>query len=263
MRKYELIFFQDYHRHVTCNACYKSFGFYLFHVSNRVYTELKLTIKAEHEAYMKAKRTRMSRNARARKHDINVEDAVRAGLSDICPRCGEMLDGENDIEHLMQCNDIEKHKSYKEARTKLAKKEKQRNEKMEQQQSAQELAMWNFLGKKQSQLWLLDDAQLRQIAQQENISDDGTKEELLERITKLQEHDEDERTSSSRSKRRKNNEVAVHKKRRLINVEDLPSNLYSQTVADLKAICIAHGFRPKGKVKEDIIAEIEDTVFED
>lgn len=112
---------QDYHRKITCgNAkCSQLFGFYMYHVSERVVKELKKTIREEQELLIRnreAKLRRAQRSSSKRSDHLSAEEEEKAftlGLIDCCPRCGESFEGypEEDLqrEHLVECMDDKKH----------------------------------------------------------------------------------------------------------------------------------------------------------
>lgn len=115
---------QDYHRKITCgNAkCSKIFGFYMYHVSERVVKELKKTIREEQELLIRNREAKMRRAQRSssKRSELSLqeeENAFTLGLIDCCPRCGESFEGypEEDLqrEHLVECMDDKKHAQFK------------------------------------------------------------------------------------------------------------------------------------------------------
>lgn len=115
---------QDYHRKITCGnpKCSKLFGFYMYHVSERVTKELKKTIREEQELLIRNREAKLRRAQRSssKRSDLSTEEEEKAftlGLIDCCPRCGESFEGypEEDLqrEHLVECMDDKKHAQFK------------------------------------------------------------------------------------------------------------------------------------------------------
>ena len=46
-----------------------------------------------------------------------------------------------------------------------------------------------------------------------------------------------------------------------LTADTLPSNLHSQSLAQLKAVCASHGMVAKGKTKADVISEMEAALY--
>jgi hypothetical protein len=150
--------------------------------------EMKAQVKEEQEQRIKAreqKMRRMARNSSRGVGEIDQEKAFLMGLADLCPRCGDALEqyGEDEQrEHLATCNDPWKHKRHAENIAKAELVQKQKEAKTQKQESAQANAVWQFLGAKTGQLWLLDDDALRQQAKEANLSIEGDRNTLISRI---------------------------------------------------------------------------------
>ena len=118
---------QDYHRKIACGnpKCSKLFGFYMYHVSERVTKELKKTIREEQELLIRNREAKLRRAQRSssKRSDLSAEEekAFTLGLIDCCPRCGESFEGypEEDLqrEHLVECMDDKKHAQFKVSNT--------------------------------------------------------------------------------------------------------------------------------------------------
>lgn len=84
----------DYHRKVICGnvKCKKPFGFYCYSTSDRVLNNLKHEVKEELERHIKAKESKLARQARVSSRygtsTIDEELVFIKGLRDTCPRCG-------------------------------------------------------------------------------------------------------------------------------------------------------------------------------
>ncbi len=182
----------QYHSQITCGHknCEKPFGFMMFHTSDRVMNDIRASIKQEQEQRLKAREAKARRAARsncgAPLTDKELEKSFMMGLVDICPRCGEDFteigDEEEQIRHLMDCVDEGKHKEHaKKKAEKVAATEKKESLKAKQD-ATQTHAAWQFLGASDSQLWLLEDDQLRSQAIQNGLDASGDTADLIGRI---------------------------------------------------------------------------------
>jgi hypothetical protein len=262
----------------------------MYHVSNRALTDMKLAVKAEQEEIAKRQRTKQRRAERT-SHISNSEKekAFVLGLIDCCPRCGEEFEDYPDEEmtrlHLLNCTDENKHETYKRKLEKKQKSDLRKEEKANMQLSVQANAAWEFLGSKSSQLWLLDEVQLRKIALEKNLDVSGDKEELVSKIIGSEEDsgiievldqaiddkNQDMQSgkkmridSSTRKSTNDENNAIVVKKKTKISADELPSNLYSLSLAELKVICASYRIPvSKGILKSDIIASIEELLYEE
>lgn len=262
----------------------------MFHVSDRALTDMKLAVKLEQEEIAKVKRTKQRRatgraaNRNADCNDLRTnESAFVLGLIDCCPRCGEMLEdyGDEDCQrqHLMNCTDEVKHSEFKAKVEKKRRRDEEKEEKKNSQMNIQTKAAWEFLGSKTSQLYLLDEVQLRSIAMEQGLDVSGDQEDLVVRITEFRSGEsgvkasdggkvmlleDDADKSQVDYKNIASAAVVVRQKKRRISGDDLPSNLYSMTIAELRAICASHRIPvAKGTSKADIISEIEDALCDE
>lgn len=285
---------QDYHRQITCgrSSCTKKFGFFMYNCSDRVLSELKIELKKEQEYRAKIREEKRRRAQRLKRGtgDVDNEAAFILGLVDCCPRCGDMLEEFSDEEarrHLMDCSDTTKHKAHAAKVMEKKKQEEAKAAKAAKQEAAQDMATWQFLGAKTSQLWLLDDEQLRLQAKESNISDvDGDdRDTLISKIVEARRDNDadvgggrgrgsgsgggkrtlmitDSKESSSRSGRGGDKKSPL--KRQRLSIESLPSNLHSLDVSQLRSICASHGLLkllPKNATKSEILDIIEDEVY--
>jgi hypothetical protein len=187
----------DYHTKVTCpnSRCKKEFGFYMYHASDRAIKEVKAAVKAEQERFQKARVAKLRRAKRAGGDELDKstqEKAFLMGLTDVCPRCGEdfteLADENEQRKHLMECVDEGKHKAFDAKKSKQKTKEAAREEKQEAQRAAQTQAAWQLLGAHNTQLWLLDEGQLREQAGQLHLDTSGDKDTLIDRIVSHSDH---------------------------------------------------------------------------
>ena len=300
----------DYHNKITCghSSCKKPFGFMMYHASDRVIKDLKQSVKEEQERQLRAREAKL-RRAKRGGGDVDqttAEKAFMMGLSDVCPRCGEdfveMGDEDEQRRHLAECTDEGKHKEHA---TKVAKKAATKNAqeaRQEAQAAAQTHAAWQLMGASKSQLWLLNEEQLRAQAGSLNLDISGDKDELICRIVS-----QDTSTvgnsggtariknapTSSAGKRKRSEEATSNTSSALVlsttqsasssssgagskalvraqksaqSASDaLPSNYHSYSAAQLRSMCAAQGLLgllPKKAVKADMIKVLEKTVFE-
>eukprot|EP01032_Pedospumella_encystans_P014651 gene14651-16808_t len=296
----------DYHNKITCghSTCNKPFGFMMYHASDRVIKDLKQSVKEEQERQLRAREAKL-RRAKRGGGDVDqttAEKAFMMGLSDVCPRCGEdfieMGDEDEQRRHLAECTDEGKHKEHA---TKVAKKAATKNAqeaRQEAQAAAQTHAAWQLMGANTSQLWLLNEEQLRAQAGSLNLDISGDKDDLISRIVS-----QDSSTvgnsggtariknapTSSAGKRKRSEEstssalvlsttqsagsssgagskALVRAQKPAQSASDaLPSNYHSYSAAQLRSMCAAQGLLgilPKKAVKADMIKILEKTVFE-
>jgi hypothetical protein len=280
----------------------------MFHVSARMMTETKLSVKKDQEEQLKARRAKERRAARSSRdvglNQLERERAFVMGLEDCCPRCGESFEGYPDEEsqrlHLMNCTDDMKHKRHKAEKQKVAEKSAAALGRQEKQAAAQAMAAWEFLGAKSSQLYMLEDQQLEDIAIREGAlvsaadeclritNDDGgasasvgkkrSKTALVEQIATNRRRQSGEAAvvvrGAEEDKRPKkksrtgaadstSTEVVLKTKRIRVSADDLPSNMHRMSVTELELFCASYGIRvPSGACKSEIIDTIEDLVFE-
>lgn len=300
----------DYHNKITCGhpACKKPFGFMMYHASDRVIKDLKQSVKEEQERQLRAKEAKL-RRAKSGGGDVDQKTAEKAfmmGLSDVCPCCGEdfieMGDEDEQRRHLAECTDESKHKEHSAKVAKKAATKNAQEARQEAQAAAQTHAAWQLLGANKSQLWLLNEEQLRAQAGSLNLDVSGDKDDLISRIVS-----QDNSTvgnsggtariknapTSSAGKRKRSEETASSStssalvlsasqsagsssgagSKALVRVQkpaasatdSLPSNYHAYSAAQLRSMCAAQGLLgllPKKAVKVDMIKVLEKTVFE-
>lgn len=294
---------EDYHRKIECSnaKCRKVFGFYLFHVHDRIIRDLKIELKELQEKRIKERESKQRRaRLSSRMTDQESERAFMLGLVDCCPRCGEDLEGyhdeESQREHLMNCTDTTKHAEHKKKVAEKVKKEEEKEAQRQKQEDAQTLAAWSLLGSNSSQLWLLDAEHVRQRALAVGVDAGGTKDEIIMKIVTAEREregagdgDGDERAgqgSHSGHKRKTGSSLLItdggsssssHStsvsggagvlmkvaRRRRLSAESLPSNMHSMGAAQLRSVCAANGIVvPASASKQEILDMIEDELFD-
>ena len=111
---------------------------------------------------------------------VEAEEAFCLGLNEECPKCGQNGLSEIDIReskasctsekgsvyeirkaHLKACTDKAAHRAHETQKAKKAAKESEKAQKRSEQDEVQQLATWEFLGADTSQLWLLEDNNLK------------------------------------------------------------------------------------------------------
>jgi hypothetical protein len=333
---------RHYHEQIACSSCSKTFGFYLYHISDRTMKEIKASIKEDllqKQKLREDKRRRAERSAK-RGHGVlsqaEKEKAFSMGLADICPRCGEDLSDFEDEEecrnHLMNCTDDNKHKTFQKAQKKKEQKEQRKEHKKQKQDEVETLAGWQFFGGQSSQLWLLNEEQVKEEAKKKGLSIKGDKDDVIERLIEFEQEEEGDGDGTTRrsdrkrlrnraeeekeeddendkdkkeldelfgddndneedddyedKKKKKNkkqkmssslalvpvshkNEVVLAKKKpqkpKVINVDMLPSNLYSLSVNQLRSLCVSNGLKsliPKNAKKSDLLDLLEEEIYE-
>lgn len=186
----------QYHQQITCprENCHRSFGFYLYHISDRKIKEMKGLIKEELQQRLRQRESKLSRQQRSQRRGAldqsEKEAAFLLGLQDVCPRCGEDLSefaatkegSELLAQHLMECLDEVKHKQHQKKTAKKLAKEEAKERRKEKQEDAQIHAAWQLFGSNTSQLWLLSEEQLKEEAKQRGLRSDGDKDDLIDRL---------------------------------------------------------------------------------
>lgn len=179
----------DYHNKITCSnsKCNKPFGFIMYHASDRVIKDMKQSVKEEQERQLRAREAKLRRAKRSTGLDKQTAEAsFLMGLSDICPRCGEdfteSLDEEEQRRHLMDCTSDIKHAAHKHKQKVAETAKAAKEQRVEAQVAAQTQAAWQFLGANNTQLWLLNEDQLRSQAATLKLDISGDKDALISRI---------------------------------------------------------------------------------
>lgn len=251
----------DYHRQVSCgnSKCTKKFGFYMYHVADRMLKELREEVKVANEARIKKQEAVRRRTAAANRRRGNVSEAEQRaiqekafimGLADCCPRCGEMLQslGDEDAQraHLRGCNDSSKHQAHKKKKQREADKEAAAEKADHAQTEVENMATWALLGGNSSGLWLLSEEQLVKQCSESGLEVTGTKNEL---ITRLAQHRKGQLTLGDGS------EDAAKK---TVDPASLPSNLHQMSEGQLRGVCAAHGVDTEGmECKSDLVEALE------
>lgn len=189
------------------------------------------------------------------------------GLIDECPRCGEFSDCDaRDYEahraHLVDCNDASKHKQYSLKNEKLKRKAEDRLHKRNVQDEISQKAVFDFLGAKKENLWMLTDEQLKKQCVQLKIDYNGKNhDEVIAALSTAKKSTENVGNRIMFDSNVKNRKLNNDSKLKL-DVSSLPTNLNRCSVAQLKAVCASHGFVPVGKSKSEIIDEIESKMYD-
>ena len=133
-----------------------------------------------------------------------------------------------------------------------------RFKKNEEQEAVQSRAAWELMGAQTSQLWLLDDKELRDMAAEAGaiVSDTALdKEHLINVLVRRQNQQLVTNNNGADSSARASPETTSNNRFR---VESVPQNLQALSLKELRSICAAHGVLPAGPTKADIIQQIED-----
>ncbi len=255
----------DYHRQVTCNniKCKKPFGFYCYSTSDRVLNNLKQEVKEELERHIKAKESKLARQARVSSRygasSVDEELVFIKGLRDTCPRCGEYLEEyseEDQRNHLRDCTDTNKHQAYAKdvMKRKLIEEKKLLNE--TKQDSIESAAVFTLLGGSNNLqlLWMLDDENIKKQALLAGVDTEGDRNKLIENIIKSKKNKQlliEDAAATTSTKRRK------------LTVENLPKNIHSLSISQIQSILICNEIViPKGATKSDLIEIIESELYE-
>ena len=306
----------DYHKKIMCGnkTCKKEFGFWMFHASDRVIKETKQSVKAEQERLIKAREAKLRRAKRSGGDQLSAETTEAAfmmGLSDVCPRCGEdfaEIPEEEQRMHLVECTDTQKHRAYSTKKTEESSKNVIKEKRQKAQEQAQTQAAWQFLGASTTQLWLLNEDQLRIQAEDLGLDITGDKDELIDRIVqikgsgkgysqpaenilRLEETNNDSKSkkrsaisststdktskkskittlqvrNSDKSSTNKSSSSALVSRGHTAAADNLPSDLHSYSVAQLRSMCAAQGLLgvlPKKAVKSDLLRVLNTAVLD-
>ena len=151
---------------------------------------------------------------------------------------------------------VQKHAEFK-AKCEAAKKAAlSKSLKLDEQKSVQSKAVWDLLGGQTSQLYLLDENQLKSQAEDSGVStkDGASKEELIAALA-----------------RSKDKSLAITDgsgseggmtKRKKMRLHDLPSGYQNFTLSQLKALCASFGWLPATDSKAEILQQIEADIHE-
>lgn len=273
-----------FHTKVQCkrSSCGKTFGFFLFPVSDRVEKEMRESIRAEVMSSAKALESKMARAARQQKSNTaSIEDTIALqealfvqGLVDACPRCGCVMrcasnDQDSHTDHLLQCKDSVAIASHQ----KKLQVEKARSDesaaRLQLQADLQSKAAWSFLGANSSETYLLTDGQLDQQLRdtKSKIRPGATRQEKIAAVS-----------SVSAAASGSSSALIVSNKSKLSR-QSLPENLFrykcshdvfghigpsmcnsylgSCSLSQLNSICAANGITPKAVTVTGLAREIE------
>lgn len=220
-----------YNQKVTCghSDCRKSFGFLIFHASERSLKEARDQVRADYEKRAAVEACTSGRAARAARRGGSVEVAKVAeacfveGLQDICPRCGLELEGveEGDqLRHLRSCTDSAAHKAHQTVTATKTMAAEKAAAKAKAQTSSASTAVWNFTGGHVGMLWMLDEEQLKKRCKAEGLSTNGQQPAL---VASLREH------------------LLARGEPLGAPAETLPKALHAMSQAQLASVCAAHG----------------------
>ncbi|RHZ06718.1 hypothetical protein DYB31_013716, partial [Aphanomyces astaci] len=232
----------DFHRHLTCASCSKTYGFYMYKISNRREQEYRAAIRATQESKLKDKARKDERTKRASGRQIKSDDMgstqgketlFAMNLLDACPRCGD--------------DDVDPTEDSRMSHLRT-----------ENQDEVQNAASWEFLGGKSSDMWLLTATQLQHMAKGYELDATGTREELIGRLVRYRNTLDAKNMLGNGGS---SNAATNKRKRGPVSLEDLPKNMESMSVAQLKGVCAAFGIACSKRTKQGIIDAIEQAVL--
>jgi len=260
----------DYHRQITCgnNKCTKTFGFWMFKVSERREVEIRKEVKEENEALSKKRAQQKRRAARADKRigTISNEDRVQEQLFilrlvDNCPRCGWELErgmaSDDAKAHLESCNDQNEIAAYQKslAAKKAALEKKERKE--ESQEDMLAFKTWEFNGRQVGQLWMLSERTLQNECKKYDLSTDGLKHELIMKLGKvIRARERHMITQGPTAAGEGRHDITPINK---VDAEDLPQNIESMDREELQCVAASYGldFDHQKDVKLDLVKKLE------
>ena len=179
------------------------------------------------------------------------------GLSDDCPRCGAFFGVGTSMEdrrtHLKACTDAAAHDAHAKAQADAKAKQRQREDLDDAAATAQARAVWEASGAQTSMLYMLPDAALVEMIGGDADGLDRT--ELIARAAASRDAGGRRLLTDGRSPRKA--------ARRRLTAASLPANYATLDAAQLKGICAAHGFTPKGTTQAEILHEIENELTGD
>jgi hypothetical protein len=192
-----------FHTQMKCarSSCGKTFGFFMFPVSDRVEKEMRDSIRAEVMCNAKALESKLARAARLHKSSspdsseqkTALQEALFVqGLVDACPRCGHIMrchasDQDSHTAHLSQCKDSVAIASHQKRLLADKARSDDMAARLQLQADVQSKAAWSFLGGNASETYLLTDGQLEQQlrAEKANVRPGATREEKIAAISSL------------------------------------------------------------------------------
>jgi len=239
----------DFHRKITCGRekCCKQFGFYLFHCSDRALKNMKIEVQRLREKQMKSTEQKRRRAESFRRRcgdcdEANAEAAFLMGLTNECPRCGISLadmEESDEIDHLRNCNDGNQITANKRKKEAAKQKDNNKRQRQELQNDVTSKATWDFLGASNENMWMLTDGALEKECKEQGIDNKGKKNH--EMIASLVSH-------------RKSQALTKFTGTKGREKDSLPSNLYSMTESQLRAVAASHGIKVGSNLRKiDII----------
>eukprot|EP00629_Pelagomonadales_sp_RCC1024_P017124 CAMPEP_0119293542 /NCGR_PEP_ID=MMETSP1329-20130426/46286_1 /TAXON_ID=114041 /ORGANISM="Genus nov. species nov., Strain RCC1024" /LENGTH=572 /DNA_ID=CAMNT_0007294415 /DNA_START=112 /DNA_END=1827 /DNA_ORIENTATION=+ len=239
----------DFHRKIQCGDCGAEFGFWSYHISDRARREAVQDARRRHEERSRnraAKKRRADRAGRGPRGDLfDAETAFLMDLTDHCPRCGEFFakgsTREDKVQHLKGCDDAAAHAAHAAAQRREKAKHVAKEARADAEDDARARAVWEASGARTTQLWMLPDSTLAEMA--------GAPEGL-DRVELIN------RAAAARDAGRlitDGGEGAGKAKRRKLTAKSLPENYAALSVDELLAVCAAHGFAPAARSKDALL----------
>ena len=252
-----------FHTQMKCarSSCGKTFGFFMFPVSDRVEKEMRDSIRAEVMCNAKALESKLARAARLHKSSspdssekkTALQEALFVqGLVDACPRCGHIMrchasDQDSHTAHLSQCKDSVAIASHQKRLLADKARSDDMAARLQLQADVQSKAAWSFLGGNAAETYLLTDGQLEQQlrATKADVRPGATREEKIAAVSSLAAAAPGSSTA-----------LTISKKPKLCR-QSLPANLFCCSLSQLNSICAAHGITPKAATVTGLAREIE------
>ena len=267
----------DYHRIVKCTKCNKEFGFWLYHIPARIEDDLRAELKAEQERRLKAREAKAARLARLQRKQPQLSAAAQMkqaealfvrNLVDTCPRCGyeppRGVTYDELQEHLDGCTDKGAHSAHAKAVANASAKVEAKEAREDAQSEAQNLASWRFLGGSTESMWLLTDGQLKKQCEESGIDASGeTREQMLAALARHRGAGSNLITDASGASASADGGPPPKRAKGGFTLDSLPSNLHSMSLAQLKAVCAAHGVVAVGESVDEVIAHLEKEALRD
>jgi len=249
---------QDFHREIKCGECGDEFGFWSYHVSARNMATAVAEARTAHERRAKSRLAKRRRADAAQRRGGDLFDGERAflnRLADHCPKCGDFFGVGTSMDdrrtHLRACTDAAAHGAHAESRADATARQRQRDDLDDAAATAQARAVWEASGAQTSTLWMLPDAALVEMIGGD--TDGLERDELIARAVASRDGGRNLLTNGSPRKAA----------RRRLTAASLPANYATLAAAQLRGICAAHGFTPKGTTQAEIVHEIENELTGD
>merc|ERR1712147_227902 len=155
--------------------------------------------------------------------------------------------------HLKGCTDAAAHDAHAKAQADAKAKKRQREDLDDAAATAQARAVWEASGAQTSMLYMLPDAALVEMIGGDTDGLDRT--ELIARAAASRDAGGRRLLTDGRSRRKA--------ARRRLTAASLPVNYATLDAAQLRGICAAHGYTPKGTTHAEILHEIENELTGD